>query len=158
MATASDIAARGDFIPFRGDLEDDEMPQRTLYLTKDCELWLRTVLVNVPQPPRRKLHPSDEVWSVFVDFIMGRPMAYNVHLKKLDPLGKHVWEFKPIGVRIFGYFYLKATFVAHHGEMKSKLIPNSKYDPHIDDVHTYINTIDLDPPPCITQTGLAHVL
>jgi hypothetical protein len=91
MTTLSDIEARGEMLKFRGDLEADEMPERMLWYTSECDQWLRGPLSAEPKPPRRKLYPSDEVWNIFVAFIMGRPMAYDVELKKLDPLPLHVW-------------------------------------------------------------------
>ncbi|MCW2242771.1 hypothetical protein [Azospirillum canadense] len=134
------------------------MSDRTLWYTRECEEWLRSTLDQEPRPPKRKLYPSEELWNVFVAFILGRPMAYDVDLKKLEPLPFHVWEFKTISVRAFGFFYRRSTFIVHHGEMKRNVANWGAYEPHIRRVRDYMATIDLDPPPCLTETRLQDVL
>ncbi len=158
MATLDDIEQAGGLIRFDGNLEADEMPERALWHTPEYEAWIGDVLNLYAGTGRKKITPSDEVYSLSIDFILGRPMAYNVDLKKLDPIGHCVWEMKTAEVRVFGYFYLKKIFIAHHGEMKDYLKKRRCYAPHVQRVVEYMKSVGLDPPPCLTATRLSDVL
>jgi hypothetical protein len=87
-------------------------------------------------------------------FRVGSPMAYDVHYKKLEPLTKHVWEFKMPDVRLFGWFAKKVVVVVVCGTLKENVKRFGDYAPFIDRVVAFRDALDLDPPKAIT--GVHH--
>jgi hypothetical protein len=92
--------------------------------------------------------------QICYDYVLGRPLAYSVDYRKLDPLTSHVWELKTPDVRIFGWFSLKRNFVAVCGSLKKGVPKYKKYEPFIRAVTDFRAALDLDEPKAIT--GVNH--
>ena len=146
MATLEYLEGEGVLIRHQPDLDHGEMPERFVSYPPDFEQWLETVLKTVPKLRDRNLFPYDQVEQAFYEFAIGRPMAYDVHYKKLDPLLQHIWEFKTEDVRIFGWFPRKRHFLAIGGELKKNLLKKSLYAPHVENVRLFRLNLDLDEP------------
>lgn len=165
MATLEELVAAAVLVRHEADLEDWELPVRCLFLAKGLDDWLENVLPTVPAKAKKKPKPSEEVGQLFFEFVVGRPMAYSVDYRKLDPLGLHVWELKTEEVRIFGWFYKKGHFIACCGDLKDNLSKakqnkstNELYKPHIDGVCDYREKLQLDGPKHITAVSHEEVL
>ena len=115
MATLEQLESAGQLIRHDAQLEDWELPSRMVTLAPTFEIWL-AALRGAPFRRGRNLSPFEQVNQIFYDFVMGRPMAFGVDYRKLDPLGNHVWEFKTADMRIFGWFARRAHFIAACGE------------------------------------------
>lgn len=146
MATLQELVSDGKLEEFAADLDEDEFPDRFLYLKPGFEAHVVAKLGAEPIEGEQDLTPLEQVTQIFDEFVRGLPMAYDVKRKKLDPLGLHVWELKTPAVRIFGWIPKKGSFIAVDVELKRNLKPNSKYDPFIRDVVAFRNGLPLDPP------------
>jgi hypothetical protein len=158
MATIEQLAQQNVLRKHEADLEHWEMPDRCIYLTEVFECWFDAVLKPHPKFRDRNVSPWDQVEQLFYEFVSGKPMAYDVHLKKLEPLTQFIWEFKMPDVRVFGWFAKKGHFVATFGEFKNNLATRKLYKPFIDHAIWIRDQLPLDPPKHIVQTRMIDVL
>ena len=147
MATLATLASSGAIIRHDPNLEIDEQPVRFAYLSPAAQTWCLTVLPGMTRDRGRNETPFEQV---LFEFTVGRPMAYDVAYKKLDPLGQHVWELKTADVRLIGWFARKGCFVIVCAEMKRQLRQARLYRPLIDATVAFRASLDLDLPKEIT--------
>lgn len=146
MATINYLERKGALVLYKADLRAGEQKERALYFSPDLPYWIENHLDMQPKDRHKHLLPSEQVEEIFDQFVRGHHMGRN-DMKKLEPVGQHVWEFKTEDVRVFGYFYRKQIFIAVCGEMRKKLKPaNQKYKHFINQVLKFRNSIDLDEP------------
>ena len=159
-----DLAVRGDLCRYDAELEPDEQPQRCVYFSQEFERWFEDTLPYERGRRGAQLTPFEEADQALVDFVLGRHMNYPESIRLLEPRGQGVWELKPVGVRIFGYFPRTSTFIAVAGAMKKTLLPHDGlrthhlYRPYIDAVHNFAAKLDLDPPRFLKGKTTADVL
>ena len=158
MATLEQLAAGGQLIRHEPDFEQWEMPSRFILYPPEFPGWYEGDFKNAPRVRGRNLSPYEQAEQILYEFMLGRPMAYDVDYKKLGPLGQHVWELKTPDVRIFGWFARRRYFVAVRGELKDK-IPNAKlYGPYIESVVNFRTALDLDLPKAVTEIAKDAIL
>lgn len=146
------------------DLERWEMPERHMYCTPEFDNCI-SAIAPAPRVRGRNLTPHDQVEQLIYEYIVGLPMAYGVGYRKLEPLGQHIFEFRPLDVRIFGWFAEKRHFIATAAELKDKLdskkqkkSTNALYKPFVDGAVSVRNALPLDAPKCITGIRYADIL
>ena len=149
MATILHLADIGKLDCHTADLEDWEFPERYVYFAPGMSDWI-SGLEGKLRVPGRNLTPKEQVEQLLYDFVIGRPMAYDVDRKKLEPHGNHVWELKTPDVRLFGWYVVKKCMVIVCGELKRNLTKNPAYKPFINQVVAFREGLDLDPPKFIT--------
>lgn len=161
MATLEQLEIAGVLIRHHPSLERWEMPERCMRYSIDFGNWSDGILKPAVRVRGRNLSPYEQVEQIFHDFVIGRPMTYGVHHRKLEPLGQHIWELKTPDVRVFGWFARRGHFVAMDGEFKDNLSSSKQkkstaqlYNPHIQRVLDFRNALALDEPKLIT--GLNH--
>lgn len=161
MATLEELIKQGLLREHTPDMEQWEMPERHLYLTTEFGVWRETVLEPAARLRGRNLVPYEQVEQLFYEYVLGKPMAYSVGYRKLDPHGQHIWELKTEDMRVFGWFVKKKYFVATSGEFKDKLSrekqkvsTNKLYKPFIEGVWNFREALDLDQPKFIS--GIAY--
>ena len=157
MATLAQLVGIGALEPHEPDLEHDEQPVRFIYLAPSFEAAIVARIAGQPKVRGRNLRPIEQVEMVFYEFVVGRPMSYGVNIKKLEPVGHHVWEMKTEDTRIFGWIARKGCFVAVDVEMKSNLTTNALYTPFIESVVAFRTQLNLDPPKSLTG-GIVNAL
>jgi hypothetical protein len=158
MATLEHLCAAGKLRRHVPDLEDLELPERVMYFAPEFEAWASSTLKAALRDRGRDLTPYEQAELICYEFIIGRPMAYSVDYRKLDPHGAQVWELKTEDVRIFGWFARKAHFVAVGGALKKDLRKAKDYTPHIQKVAKFRNILDLNEPKAITGVTRDAVL
>lgn len=154
MATVEHLVAVGKLKKHVPDLDDDELPERLALLSPEFEAWAQTELKPCPCLGGRFVTPFEQAEQILYEFVVGRPMAYSVHYRKLDPIGLHVWELKTPDVRIFGWFPRKCHFIAVCGELKNRIRRAKDYAPYIQRVLDFRVQLDLDEPKALT--GVNH--
>jgi len=154
MATLATLAASGAIVCHEPDLEADEQPSRFVYFAPVAQAWCSSDLRSMARDRGRNETPYEQVEQLLYEFAIGRPMAYDVHYKKLDPLGQHVWELKTADVRLVGWFARKACIVIVQAQMKRMLQSAKLYRPLIDATVAFRASLDLDPPKEVT--GVRH--
>jgi hypothetical protein len=158
MTTLTHLVAEGKLIKHVPLLDRDQMPKRFAYFAPEVVHWLRRTLSTSRSDRGRVLSPIEEVEVLLRDFAAGRPMAYSLDYRKLDPLTQHIWELKSIDVRLIGWFPRQATFVAVCGRLK-KDIPRARlYGPCIQHAVWFRDNLDLDLPKFISGVNHNDVL
>jgi hypothetical protein len=152
------LVHQGLLLRYDAELEPDDSPQCVIYVTPDFDQWLTTTLPALPKDRGRNLTPWEQVDALFYDFVIGRPMAYDVERKRLEPQADNVWELKSEDMRIMGWFPLKGVFVAVLGEMRKNLKPFSAYAPFIAQVVAFRNGLALDEPKTTSGVSAHDVL
>jgi hypothetical protein len=105
MATLEYLLATSHLIKHEPDLDHDELPERIICFAPSFTAWLNETLATIGRRQRRQLTPYEQVEQILYEFVIGRPMAYSVDYRKLDPpILAHVWELKTPDVRLFGWF------------------------------------------------------
>ena len=158
MATLEQLEAGGHLHRYDAALESWEMPDRYVTHTTDWDTWFEQQLKQVAAKRGRNLSPYEQVEQILYDFVTGRPMAYGVDYKKLEPIGQNVWELKTPDVRVFGWLVRKRHFVAVCGDLKDNLTTMKAYRPHVKTVFEFRNTLDLDPPKAVLGVVANDVL
>jgi hypothetical protein len=154
MATLEHLAATDKLLKHEPDLDDRDLPERIAFFAPEFDGWLETVLRPLDPLRGRQLSPFEQAEQIMYEFVIGRPMAYSVDYRKLDPLPAHVWELKTTDVRLFGWFAKKAIFVLVCGELKAHLKKRREYTPFVERVVVFRRRLDLDEPKAIT--GVRH--
>lgn len=95
---------------------------------------------------------------LLAEFAIGRPMAYSIDYRKLNPLGHHIWELKSVDVRLIGWFVRRATFVTVCGRLKREIKQAKCYTPCILNTAWFRGNLDLDEPKAITGVSHSDVL
>jgi len=158
MATLAHLLVAGKLHSYTPMLEPHEMPSRFVYFTPEARAWFEHTLMVAPSDRGKHLSPVEEADLLLTDFVIGRPMAYSLDYRKLDPLGHHVWELKTIDVRLIGWFPRKATFIAVCGRLKRELKRAGLYQPCILHTTWFRANLDLDEPRAITGVNHHDVL
>ncbi len=154
MATLAHLVATGNLAAHEPDLDDDELPDRAVYFAPAFDAGFGAQLVSVGCLHGRKITPYEQVEQILYEFIIGRPMTYGIHYRKLDPVMSHVWELKTPDVRLFGWFPRKSNIVIVCGDLKDNLTNFKSYAPFIAQVVAFRDVLDLDEPKAIT--GVRH--
>ena len=151
MATLNHLKTKGKLLLYEADLAPKEQKQRLLYLSPELVEWFEDFLDLQPRDRHKQLEPSEQVEEMFDQFVRGHHMGRG-DLKKFEPLKQGVWAFKPLDVRIFGYFYRPNVFVAVCGQMKKSLKGNKKkstnqrYKTYIDKTIGFRKSLGADDP------------
>lgn len=146
MATLNDLVEVGALVRHDPDLDPRELHNRVVFVAPDFYVNDLEVLKGAERKRGRNLSPYEQVDQVLYEYVIGRPMAYDLNRKKLEPQAHHVWEFKTQDVRLVGWFVKRANFVIVRGELKDNLTTNSAYAPLVKDTVIFRNNLDLDPP------------
>ena len=154
MATLAMLTAEGTVIRHEPDLERWEQPTRFTYFAPGAHAWCSTDLKAMARDRGRNETPHEQVEQLLYEFAIGRPMAYALDYRKLDPLGQHVWELKTVDVGLVGWFARKGCIVIVRAEMKRVLQSAKLYRPLIEATVAFRTSLDLDPPKEIT--GVLH--
>ena len=154
MATLEHLCATDKLVKHEPDLDDHELPGRIAYFAPEFDDWLYATLCPLAALRGAHLTPFEQAEQLLYEFVVGRPMAYDVHYKKLEPLTKHVWSLKTRDVRLFGWFAQRATVVLVCGSLKENVKRFKQYAPYVDQVVAFRDALDLDPPKEVT--GVLH--
>lgn len=158
MATLEHLAAAGNLLKHEPDLDDSELSNRIAYFSPAFDNWLATTLRPLGSRAGRHLAPFEQAEQILYEFVIGQPMAYSVHYRKLEPLTTHVWEIKTPDVRLFGWFPRRANIVLVCGSLKENVTHFRDYAPFIQEVISFRDSLDLDDPKAITGVGRHEVL
>lgn len=158
MTTLAQLVDLGKLKKHEPELERDEFPDRHVYLSREVYAWMEATLRLAPRDRGRDLLPYEQVDQLLFDFVIGRPLVYDVQRKKLEPITQHVWELKTEDVRLIGWFPRRKSFVIVCGRMKREL-PNAKlYAPCIRHVVWFRDSLGLDEPRSVTGVRYNDVL
>ena len=162
MATIDELLTQNKLISIQVPLGPKEMPNRQIVIGHELYKSLET-LKN--KSKGRKGDPSDfeKIMLIFRRYIRGDNFDAQRELRILEPVGNYVWEFKPSGIRIFGYAYRKGIFIGSQFAEKQrltfrKLEDKKRYDPYIKKTLRFREQLNLDPPACIESEDINDIL
>ena len=158
MATLDYLVANGNLKKHQSFLERDVFPDRHVYIASEAKIWMAVTSGLLIRERGRTLFHHEQVEQIPHEFIIGRPLAYDLQRKKLDPVIQHVRELKTPDVRLFGWFARKKHFVLVCGEMKRNLRQKRLYDPYINKVVVFRQNLDLDEPRAVMGVTAESVL
>jgi hypothetical protein len=131
------------------DLDVDELPLRLVCYAPGARAHIVGKLLSLPRVPGRNTTPLEQFEQIIYEFVVGKPLAYSVDRRKLEPLAQNVWELKTADVRIFGWVPRKACFIVVDGEPKGKVSRFRFYAPYVQAVVAFRDQLDLDHPKAI---------
>lgn len=120
MATPSTLADSGSLLRYEDD-EETQSAERLLFLFQGVVDWIDGTLVYYPRIRGRDLTPLEQVEALFHDFVYARDFTGVGHFVNIMPQGDGVYEMKTPDVRVFGWFYRTAQFIAHSGALKNDI-------------------------------------
>jgi hypothetical protein len=117
-------------------------PQFIEWMEKDLPT-LTTGRLQAAEPP------NEQVYFALHRWISGGEIRYNKMFNDLMPKRDEVWEMKTADIRIFGWMYKPAVFIAAFGDYADLYKGPRKtasYDSAVRKVKTYRDNIDLNSP------------
>ena len=161
MTTLNNLVTSGALVSYEAALAIDELPERCLYLSLDLCDWLQNCLEYETRDRSKYMEPVEQVEQMFDKFVRGRDMMWNEAVGELDRIGKldsigSIWEFRPLDVRILGYFYIPNVFIAVCGDMKKNI--KRRYEPLKAKVRCFRDELDIDPPKYEARTNINELI
>ena len=120
MATPSTLTDHGSLLRYE-DHEEIHPAERLLFLFHELADWIDGTLVYQPRIRGRDLTPLEQVEALFHDFVYIKDFSGVGLFVNIIPQGEGVYEMKTPDVRVFGWFYRRAQFVAHSGALKNDI-------------------------------------
>ena len=158
MATLEHLVATDSLLKHEPDLYASDLPHRIAYFAPAFDEWLDEVLWPIGRYRGRDLTPFEQAEQILYEFVVGLPLAYSFHYRKLEPISLHVWELKTTDVRLFGWFPQKAVIVLVAGTLKENVRNFKDYTPFVQKVVAFRDALDLDEPKAITGVNRNEVL
>jgi hypothetical protein len=158
MATLFELCDNGVLIRLDAGLGDGEFDERRIYLIPKVRDWIERDLPTLQSTYQLELTPAEQLYALFYQFCVGKPLAGGGRYKKLNPRDRHVWELKTGDLRIFGWFPQMDVFIvcAIHDATRVKEI--QLYAGFREEVVRVRNTMPLDEPKCIEGDEYDDVL
>lgn len=147
MATLDELCGRGELAPITVRLSRREFAERRLFGTPEFHKWLNVDVKSAESIDPHELAPRQQAFDFIRTFQLGLSFAIGREFKRMRPLERDVFEFSTYDLRIFGWFYRRATFIAACGDfMEHTHSAPGIYDDHRNFVEQLRAKIDLDPP------------
>jgi hypothetical protein len=147
MATIDELCGRGKLTPIAVNLSRREFAERRMFGTPEFHRWLNVDVKGAKSIDPHELPPRHQAYDFIRTFQLGSPFAIGRAFKRMRPHERDVFEFSTYDLRIFGWFYQRATFIAVCGDfMEHTHSEAGIYDKHRSFVEQLRAEIDLDPP------------
>jgi len=163
MSTLEKLVDDGHVVKIDGDLDDDELPQRYLYILREAIPKMNSLLATgEPKHSRMKIPLNEQADALFYDFCVGNPLSYELGVpgfNNLKVVDEGIWELKQDDLRFFGWFYKKDTFIITdvvHAE-RLKATPGF-YAGYAGQAARRRHELDLDPPKYLPQKQPEYVI
>lgn len=158
MATLAEL--NGGPIELIDVLEEDEIPWRHIYGTRDFLHWLANVLPTlVSTTVGAQLTPLEQVYACFVEYSAGEPFNDDRRFKSLRRTPDlSVWELKTDDIRVFGWVPRKDCFVAAFGATADEIKTLDLYGRFMALTAYQRGILDLDEPKCIESKDYEDVV
>lgn len=160
MATLEELENRGSLIRIDVPLDGGEQIWRRLYGTPAFVSWLDDVVPElVSTIVGGETSPSDQLDARFHEYVIGESIQDDRRFKGLASTPeRHVWEFKTLDLRVFGWFPLRDCFICTFGDMKDDIELRNSYGRYIAQTVYERDNLPLDEPKLITGKDYSDVL
>lgn len=147
MATLDELCDRRELVQIAVRLSRREFAERRLFGTPEFLAWLNVDVKSAESVDPHELAPKQQAFDFIRTFQLGLPFAVGRAFKRMRPHERDVFEFCTYDLRIFGWFYRKATFIAARGDFMEHTHSRAGiYEKHRNYVEQLRSGIDLDPP------------
>ncbi len=120
--------------------------------------WLAETLPNVTQYHADDISPRAQVFALLKMFLSGEAMEEGDQFRLMQPVEDDVYELKSSDIRIFGWFYRPAVFVATSVDSMERVHTIAGLSSgHRNSVKHVRQNIELDPPAYIEGASVSHV-
>jgi hypothetical protein len=149
MATLLHLAEAGLIQKVDAALDPWDLEERRLYAAPRWAQWIEDTLPYL-QADQSEISPIEELDDLFAHFCSGGTLAHGRQFHCLIHRRHGVWELKTRDLRVFGWFPSKDCFVGASADMAKHVKENGLYSRHRQEVVSFRNQLDLDPPKFIS--------
>ncbi|MBY3136289.1 hypothetical protein [Rhizobium laguerreae] len=159
MATIDELVANGTLIPMGIRLNYPDVENRKLYAVPAVRDWFEATLPALEQFEPTDISPRLQARGLFRMYQSGERLEEGEEFKLMQPQDNDVYELRTADLRIFGWFYRPAIFIATAADTMENVHSQSGLSSrHRDEVIRVRGTIGLDPPSHIQGASTEHVL
>jgi len=159
MATVVELAKDGHLYKMKGNLRSHEVPERTMYASKEVITWFKETLKYAvsDQVIEGSLTPVQQAMSITHAFVSGDSLEEELEPHIMEPKDEGIWVIRTPDLRLYGWFWKPRIFILVSADIKANLEENKElYDEHVQTCCEFRKNLDLDEPK--TEFGdLNHV-
>ncbi len=119
---------------------------------------MENVLPFLPRDRSRQVNPLEQIETMFDDYVSSARFTGIGDIQRIMPHAVGVYEFKPVDLRVFGWFWRPGQFVAHRAGMKKDLKGTNQVDQLRKDVVEFREGLHLDPPPFTARDSIRALI
>ena len=158
MATIEELERAGALVKISVRLDPPGVPRRSLFAVPAVIKWLAETLPNVTQFHSDDISPRDQVFALLKMFLSGEAMDEGDQFRLMQPIEDDVYELKSSDIRIFGWFYRPAVFIATAVDTMERVHTiQGLSSGYRNSVKYARQSIELDPPAYIEGASVNHV-
>lgn len=160
MATLEELEADRSLVRIDVPLDGGEQVWRRLYGTPDFVKWLDDELPKlVTTVVGGSFSPSEQLDARFHEYIIGDTIQDDRRFKGLSSTPEHhVWEFKTLDLRVFGWVPSRDCFICTFGDMKDRIELLNAYGRYIAQTVYVRDNLPLDHPRFVESKDYGDVL
>jgi hypothetical protein len=143
MATLLHLISEGLVARIDPELANED---RYIYALPRFRKWIESTLVGMASSWNIEVSPLEQFDELLDRFCSGDFLIVGHDFKCLHRHENGVWELKTADLRIFGWFYLRDTFIAAAAEAKWKIEESGLYHGMIEQTVRDRDRLELDPP------------
>lgn len=146
MATLIELAESGHLHKFDTGDEVTAPPERLIYVRTNVLDWINNALPSLQPVWKVEIQPIEQLYALFEDFLLGRPIVIGRQMHILHHHGAGIWELKTPDIRIFGWFPCKDCFVVTDIDCATRVKTHKLYAGYRDQGVHFRDHLALDEP------------
>ena len=159
MATLRELDDANALFKLDVALEGREQPQRYIYASPRLQRWIVETLPGLASQHNIDVLPDEQFDTLAYEFCVGEQLEVGWKFRKLNPIGKDVWELKTADLRIFGWFCDRDCFIGVAAEEKWRLIEYpGMATGYMGEVVRFRENLNLDEPKIVTGENYDDVV
>ncbi|WP_432331003.1 hypothetical protein RMS29_001605 [Agrobacterium rosae] len=112
MATVEELEQLGELIRLQVTLTPPDRDRRSIYFRPQAHRWLNETLPNITSFDPNDISPREQMYALLYMFLTGETLDEGDEFRLMRPIEQDVYELKSVDLRIFGWFYRPAIFIA----------------------------------------------
>jgi hypothetical protein len=147
MATPLDLDRAGVLFKYEPELEPDQRERRSLFASARLEAWITKELPRLESTWKIEVTPQEQL-KEFLDgnFCPGETLTYAWQFKPLTHIRDGIWELKTADLRIFGWFWVRDTFIGWAGDLTDRIKRHRLYYGYAGEAARSRDLLDLNLP------------
>lgn|SRR5262249_3579632 len=151
MATPLHLDRIGFLFKYEPELEPGQRERRSLFASARLQAWIEKELPGLESIWKIELTPQEQL-KEFLDgsFCPGDTLTYAWQFKPLTHIRDGIWELKTADLRIFGWFWMRDTFIGSAANLTDRIKQQHLYRGYAEEAAIFRHRLDLDEPKFIT--------